>query len=271
MFSAQPLRSLAPVSAPPVVLDRLALSGARVVHVVRDDLLAGGTKERGLTPFLDDLAARGVRRFVYASPFCGYAQIALANAARAIGGEAIVFASVDPRDGALHAYSRAAAEQGARVVPCASLDAAEAEATALASRDRRVQKLPLGFACEPFFEAYESALRIECSRIARLLGKLPDQVFLPVGSGTLLRAFARVLPDTVRIEAVDVNVLSRSDPRIASIADMRRVRLHRSVLSFATESAVRPRFPSNPFYDAKLLPFVHALAGASSLWWNVAQ
>jgi hypothetical protein len=249
----------------------LRLEGDRTVHVVRDDLLDGGTKERGLAPLVQDLAASGIRRFVYASPFCGYAQIALASATARIGRDAVVFAGAAPGEDALHGYSREAAQRGAHVVRCASLDDAERRAAAFTEDNSDAHKLPLGFACDAFYAAYERSLRAEWRRIEGRLGGAPEQLFVPVGSGTLLRAFTRVVPESVTIEAVDVNVLPPDDPRIAAIAEMPRVRLHRSELPFASPSRAWPRFPSNRYYDAKLLPFVERLAGRSSVWWNVAR
>ena len=270
-------RLVAVTAPPPVVVEPLRLRDGRIVHVVRDDLLDGGTKERGLAPLVQDLAASGVRRFVYASPFCGFAQIALASAARRVGRDAVVFAGAAPggsgdlRGARLHGYSREAGLRGAHVVRCASLDDAEARARAFTDDNVDAHKLPLGFACDAFFSAYERALRVEWRRIETMLGRAPEQLFVPVGSGTLLRAFARVIPASVTIEAIDVNVLASDDPRIASIAGLPRVRLHRSELPFASPSRAWPPFPSNRYYDAKLLPFVERLAGASSVWWNVAR
>lgn len=112
---------------------------------------------------------------------------------------------------------------------------------------------------------------MEWARVIELIGEVPERVFLPVGSGTLLRAFLRVLPTSVQVHAVDVNVLPPEDPRIASVMALPRVVYCRSELPFSTPSTGAPPFPSNPFYDAKLLPYVTAGSGGSTLWWNVAQ
>jgi hypothetical protein len=51
---------------------------AGTVHVVRDDLLPGGTKQRAVHAYLRDAIAGGATSFVYASPPPGFAQVALA-------------------------------------------------------------------------------------------------------------------------------------------------------------------------------------------------
>ncbi|HVK60991.1 MAG TPA: hypothetical protein VM432_05555 [Bdellovibrionales bacterium] len=58
-----------------IQIDALNIRGSRL-HVVRDDLLKAGTKQRAAIPYLLDLRKDGFEEFVYASPFSGFAQIA---------------------------------------------------------------------------------------------------------------------------------------------------------------------------------------------------
>ena len=90
------------ICPPPVV--ETGLDG---ISVVRDDLILGGTKVR----FLPELLPRAWG-WVYVGPAEGYAQLALALAARMRGGEAHVFvpARKQPTD-----VSRAAAYVGATI------------------------------------------------------------------------------------------------------------------------------------------------------------
>jgi threonine synthase len=266
MMAARPRTLTAP---PPVVVQPVSVGG-RTVFVARDDLLVGGTKERGLAPVLHALVERGVRTVVYASPFCGFAQIALAAGARAAGCEAVVFCEVAPGTTELHGYSRQAMQLGAHVVPCTSLDDADDQARGYCATTPHSHQLPLGFACPEFMAAYVAALRVAWADACARIGEVPDRVFLPVGSGTLARAFLAVVPAGVELHAIDVNVLDPRDERIEGLARDPRVRLHRAPVPFATPSSEAPAFPSNPFYDAKLLAFVARLAGRASLWWNVA-
>ena len=54
-------------------------------HVVRDDLLPGGTKRRGLTELLNAL---GADEYIYPSTAQGYGPVALAHACRDLGKKA---------------------------------------------------------------------------------------------------------------------------------------------------------------------------------------
>ena len=63
----------------------------KTVNVVRDDRLPGGTKQRGLYGLLVEHRAAGVHRFVYASPFCGYVQVALSYLCAEIGLSCVLF------------------------------------------------------------------------------------------------------------------------------------------------------------------------------------
>src|SRR5688500_15882484 len=111
----------------PTQISRLKTNNGEVV-VVRDDLLAGGTKQRACVPFLHDLKARGHRRFVYASPFAGFAQVALSLSCREIGLECRIYAE-DDKTALLpqcpHPFTSLAAKAGAEIVLTKSLDQAE--------------------------------------------------------------------------------------------------------------------------------------------------
>jgi hypothetical protein len=80
------------------------------VYVVRDDLLLGGTKRRGLTAYV--AACPQYTEFVYASPREGYAQLALAHACRDLGKQATIFV---PEAGTKHALTVMAESLGAQV------------------------------------------------------------------------------------------------------------------------------------------------------------
>jgi hypothetical protein len=78
--------------------------------VVRDDELEGGTKRRALPALIDDPACE----YVYASSAEGFAQLAIAHAARDCGARAAIFTAARR---APHANTRAARRAGAAVYP----------------------------------------------------------------------------------------------------------------------------------------------------------
>ena len=57
------------VASPPLVVQEVNI-GENRIRVVRDDLLPGGTKQRGLFGLLKDYERKGYTRFSYVSPFC---------------------------------------------------------------------------------------------------------------------------------------------------------------------------------------------------------
>jgi len=67
----------------------------RTFHVVRDDYLVGGSKQRGMVPLLENSESK---EFVYAGPNNGYAQIALAYAAQLTGKKCTLFVAKTRRE-----------------------------------------------------------------------------------------------------------------------------------------------------------------------------
>ncbi len=63
--------------SPDVILETRSIGNCDI-WIAREDLLPGGTKQRAVIPYLRELSALGYRQLAYASPFCGYAQVALA-------------------------------------------------------------------------------------------------------------------------------------------------------------------------------------------------
>jgi hypothetical protein len=256
--------------APPAVVEALRVPAGRV-HVVRDDLLPGGTKQRAVIPYLVAKAARGSREMVYASPFCGYAQVALAAGCAAVGLRARVFCEEDPSFpglGRAHAFARRAAELGASVRILPSLPAAEEAAWRHAHRAGS-EKIPLGFDCPLFHDLLVAAIDRELPRIVRRLESPPRRVWLPVGSGTLARAFHRVLPPGISLECVDVRVLPPGAVQLERLRGIPRLRLWPAPERFAEPAELAPPVPSNTHYDAKLWRFITTQARDGDLWWNV--
>ncbi|HEY1068445.1 MAG TPA: hypothetical protein VGE52_20140, partial [Pirellulales bacterium] len=156
VFPGQPIRlppSVRPVPTLPEFQIEKIRCGDRSILVVREDLLAGGTKQRACVPYLEELVAEGVEEFVYASPFAGFAQVALAISARALGKKSTIFCERDatsPDQARFHEFSELARNHGARTVLVESLDHAIRDATCYAGERIGRAQLPLGFDCESF-------------------------------------------------------------------------------------------------------------------------
>ncbi len=261
------------MASPQLVMQEIQLEGKHF-HVVRDDLLIGGTKQRGLFGLLQELGRKGSGKFAYASPFCGFAQIALSYLCGQMGFECILFCERDnasPRREA-HAYSVEAERFGAQLRLFDSLEEAHLALEVLCANDKSFQQIPLGFDCPEFTKYYSAALRVEWEHLLRMLGRAPRAIWLPVGSGTLTRNFLQVLEGTGTIIcAVDVHVLAPTDPRIQCLSESPRVKLFSAPMGFHQSEKNIPPFPANPFYDAKLGSFVTRFGSEGDVWWNVAR
>lgn len=259
--------------SPDVEVTALAIPTGHV-HVVRDDLLLGGTKQRAAVPYLMDLVAAGHREVVYASPFAGFAQVALASSARHLGLTCTLFCEQDqarPEAGQPHAFSRLAESLGARLVLASTLDEAERLAEGHAAAQRAAVKIPLGFNAPAFLEYLERELVRQWPLVVARLGAAPRTLWLPVGSGTLASAFRDVVPEETALRCVDVRVLDPQDPRLQRLIRRPGVRLDPAHEPFALLASEPPPLPSNAHYDAKLWAFLLAEGRDGDVWWNVAR
>lgn len=255
-------------------LDPIRLDGHRRIHALRDDLLRGGTKERAVRPYLKQVMRDGYRDFVYASPFCGFAQVALAAAANELNAQCHLFCVADamqrPRI-AEHEFTSLARAFGAQVTLVDDLAQAQAQAGRFVASGGARYLVPLGFADENFKHLMAQEMAWVWACIGRQLGGPPGRVWLPVGSGTLAECFCAFRPLDVELLCVNVHVLGAEDPRLKSIAIRRGVRFIDAVETFAQPAQTRPPIPSNSHYDAKLWRFIEQQGRDGDLWWNVAR
>ncbi len=245
------------------------------LQVLRDDLLLGGSKQRACMPYLQELAKSGCKTFVYASPFAGFAQVALAVSAHLLGLECILFCEQDQSNGSsghLHPFSKLARSYGAKVFLTDSLASATTEAQGFVEEDYRSQQIPLGFNDPIFHKYFERAVREIWHEIETSQGKNSIQrVWVSVGSGTLSSCLRVALPAAVTLVLVDVRVLSPQDPRILQIQKLPNSLYMKTLEKFAEPCQLPPAIPSNVHYDAKVWRFLQTLARPGDLWWNVAR
>ncbi|MGL6008544.1 MAG: hypothetical protein ACRC1D_03730 [Culicoidibacterales bacterium] len=94
----------------PTMIIEPTYHGNRCFNVVRDDYLVGGTKQRGLVPLLENSINE---EFVYAGPNSGFAQVALAYAAKKTGKRCTLFVAKMRKD---HTCTIKARAMGAKVI-----------------------------------------------------------------------------------------------------------------------------------------------------------
>lgn len=231
-------RSTRPI-APPVIETHAGF------EIVRDDLVPGGTKTRCLPV----LFQRDRHEYVYASPVYGYAQIALAYAARAHGHRATVFCA---KRYYRHPRTVEAAAAGATVHEVAPgyLTVVRARALSYCSVSGAVL-LPFGLDDPRFVTALAG--------VALALPIRPRQVWSVAGSGVLTRALQLAWPDA-EVHAV----------LVGKEANCGRAITHRAPEKFEDDAVIPAPFPSCSNYDAKAWRFVRAHARPGALFWNVA-
>lgn len=255
--------------SPRPVITTLTHAG-KLTYVVRDDLLPGGTKQRAAGPYIEEMMARGYSHFVYASPFSGFAQVALASICRFLGQKCTIICEKDQRfsDRRFHPFSLKAREFGANIFLVDSLE--EAEECAVLLKDGNTMKIPLGFDCPEFKTHLALVFEDALKEIKKVCGNF-HTLWMPVGSGTLVRTLLSVLPDTIQIKCVNVRVLSSEDARLQKLIAHPSVEFFEAPVPFRVEAEDLPSIPSNLFYDAKLWSFIKQNGHHGDVWWNVAR
>lgn len=277
MFSLSSARDLAPsfeTLSPPVQIDKLAYRG-QDFFVVRDDLLPGGTKQRACAPFLSGLATHGYEQICYASPFAGFAQVALAYTCSRLGLASRIFCEADrtQSEGLMvkHEFTRLAESFGASVHLTRTLQESEELAADLAVSQARTVKIPLGFDCEGFKSALEEELVLQWDIIKRRMGRAPRRLWLPVGSGTLASVFKRIVGGETSINCVNVRILEADDTRLRALREDASITMFSAPERFHQQADLLPSIPSNIHYDAKIWQFLARHGESGDLWWNVAR
>ena len=252
--------------SPPIRTSQLrTLKGS--ITVVRDDYLNGGTKQRAIIPFLMEKKEFGFHEFVYASPFSGYAQIALAYSCSAVDLDCVIFA--ESQLGEISGFT-AKIKDLATIHLTDDLSQAEQEAEQYVESAQGAMKIPLGFADLGYVKHLKDVLEREWQNLVKKVGK-PRNIWLPVGSGILARTFRDVAPPETKLICVDVRVLRHTDQRIQTVAGLENVDLLRVPEKFSQACERPPSIPSNSYYDAKLWRFIAESAEDGDVWWNVAS
>ena len=261
---------------PPIQIDMFYVKKNIDVFVIRDDLLIGGTKQRGLLPFLLLPEFDNTNKFVYAGPIYGYAQLALSFCSKLLGKQAVIFVA-EQRNKKLHILTKKAMQHGAlvhRVYPNTSLAAvgfaSKQYINSLNVSVDEIQNMPFGLDCTQF----EMILKMQLERALPrdLLIKNPKRMWSVIGSGLLLKVFYKVLPNThflvVRVgKSISTEIREMFNPEKEEAGN---ATFYNSPLSFWEDAETLPPYPSVPNYDAKLWDLVLKYGENGDYIWNVA-
>lgn len=215
------------------------------ILVVRDDMLPGGTKRRAIHALFDERST-----YVYASPVYGFAQLALAHAARDHRKQAVIFCAKRKQ---FHPITAEVIGLGAGVVevPHGYLNVVKARAREYC-QENGACLLPFGLDDPRFILALAD--------VARALPVTPTEVWSVVGSGVLSRALQLAWPNAVFYGV-----------RVGAESDAGRAHVFEAPEKYEQSARFMPPYPSCTTYDAKLWQFVKLHASPGALVWNVAK
>ena len=213
----------------------------------------------------------GEDTFCYATPFCGYAQIVTAYTAKIIGAKSVIFYDkYHGNDRGRHPLTDISEGYGATVIECKTLDDAMQQSAEYRKGKPSYLNIPLGFDDPYYCEVFYNALKIQWEKISAK--HKVTELWLPVGSGTLAKTLAKIVPENIPIYCVTVNALPREHQKIEAVKDNPRIsKLYYAPELFVEESEIVPPIPSNIYYDAKIFRFAQKYAQDGALWWNVAK
>jgi hypothetical protein len=224
------------------------------IHVVRDDLLEGGSKQRFGDYLLSDPL---VKEWVYgSSPATGYAQVALSAVCKKYNKKAVIFMANRAWDKLTNLQLKAI-NLGAdmKFVPNGMLSVTQKRAKDYVRENIRSRKLlPIGFD--------HPTVIASIVRVANKMDISPKEVWTVGSSGTLTRGLQQAWPNA-EFHCV----------MVGHKGDYGRAKIYKSDLKFdkPVKLCDNPPFPSAPTYDAKAWKFVREHASPDALFWNVGS
>lgn len=254
--------------SPPIEISPLTTEQGNV-FVVRDDLLRGGTKQRAAVPFINALKKQGVDEVVYASPFSGYAQVAIAISSQSVNVKSTIFVEKDQtiEHPTFSFFSRKIADISNLQIT-KNLADAETEAENYCRGNDSRRKIPLGLNDEQFKQCLRHELTEQWALLCKTI--VPERLWISLGSGTLAEVLHPIISKTTILSCVDVHVLPDNHPRIQKIKELYNVEIYSAPEVFIKPALNPPEIPSNLFYDAKVWQFINKKAKHNDVWWNVA-
>ena len=222
------------------------------IHVLRDDLLEGGTKSI-LLKYMDK---PHIKEFVYASPVYGGFQIAISAYCKKVGKKATIFCA---KRAIKHPNTLKCLEYGAAVIEVeyGYLSVVEKQAREYCLNKEGVHKIVFG-------AKTEENKKILGQRIKYVLDYVkPDEIWCAVGSGLLVSSILNVIQPHMRVYGVQVG----ADPDLEFHDNLTIIKYPKS---FDKESKIKIEFPSMPNYDLKAFELCLNKKGKGTiLFWNV--
>lgn len=220
------------------------------IKVLRDDLLAGGTKSILMPSIIGDSD-----EYVYASPVYGGFQIALSEYCKTVGKKATIFCAKRKE---MHPNTKQCLNAGANVieVKCGYLSVVEKHARDYCQQTGAI-KLEFGA------NTRENKILIgnRVRQVIKEIGHEPKYIFCAIGSGTLVES---ILQATITAKNYGV-VVGKEYTN-----EHERLTILKHHLNFDKESKFVAGFKSMPNYDLKAFEYCLKYKQSDDvLFWNV--
>jgi len=246
---------------PTLIVDPITYN-QKTYNIIRDDYLSGGTKQRGMVPLMEHSNAT---EFVYAGPTTGYAQIALAYAAKLTGKNATIIVNKDKH---MHPFTRKAFDFGANVIPIqhGHLQKIQAKAVSYVNNRAYAELIPFGGSSPEFMRFMQTSIENALPPVLQDLIEDggPKRMWIVGGSATLLNVLYKVFPKTY-FTVIQIGKKIWDDQ-----LDLTRTTKHIAIEKFKEPATFIPPYPSVSTYDAKLWIFAAQYGKDGDYIWNVA-
>jgi len=254
----------------------------RTFHVIRDDYLPGGTKQRAMFKILSESPCE---EFIYAGPAEGFAQIALSYTAQQLGKKATLFLAkqkerTDLTKRALtYKPHLVEVDSPIRGKP-APLKLVQQKAQDYVTDDEKQCLLPFGLFSEEYIDILSDQLMAASEG-----ADIPEtaNIWLVGGSGTILHSLYKLYPhahfNVVQVGKEfhtidDRKQWSRENKMPLSLEatyNPENTTLYISKKKFWELASPLPPYPSVKTYDAKLWEFALKHGKDGDYIWNVAK
>lgn len=246
----------------------------KTFHVIQEGVMEGGTKERGIIPFVTNTF---YDEYVYASPSTGFAQVAIAKATSLVSTpekkiKAVIFVEKSAKD----PYPvRKAKEYGAiiKYVPLSKggiserMKIANRYVSNRTKKDVNVFNIPFGADYQPIYAYMLNNLRDAFNR-SGVIDQI-ERIWLVSGSGVLLKILHAILPKAHFI-VVQVGKEVKVENIIPKGQWTKFIYKNKKFYEDIPMTE-RPPYNSVPSYDAKLWPFFEKNIQEGDFIFNVAS
>ncbi len=229
----------------------LKIENVEGFNIIRDDVLEGGTKQRGLYWLVKYLEKK--TDLAYAGPSQGVAQVALGLIAKHFNLNAFMFSAGDRTK-----LTTRAEALGVSIIQCLYYQDALDKALEY-KKEHEITLLPFGLNSPEFIKYLTHALIIAKGNM-----KDPKRMWVVAGSGVLLNCLYDVFPTTYFFAVQVGKTIGYKEIRSC------RTRVFVHPQKFVESAEMAPPYASVENYDAKLWFFVKKYGEPGDYVWNVA-